>query len=285
MGNSQSYNDEFIKYCIKDDIISAQRLISKKKIDINYNNNEAFNKACINNSLIIVDWLSSLNNINLNKKELKIILKKNYLNIIIILYKRDMLKIDNKFFILSCRYSLFISKWIYENNNNIDIHFNDEKALLNSLLTNNLYISKWLLSLDANLEINDDYIFKKICEYNFFNIEKKKIILDFLCSQCERYNYDNNNSIFIPIIEDIIYYYIKKKLWNELIKEAQIIKIDNFIAKECSITLNDSNMIINCNHHFDFINLMKWYLIKNKCPICNKTIILNKCYINKDIIL
>ena len=36
------------------------------------------------------------------------------------------------FFILSCRYSLFISKWIYENNNNIDIHFNDEKALLNS---------------------------------------------------------------------------------------------------------------------------------------------------------
>ena len=61
-------------------------------------------------------------------------------------------------------------------------------------------------------------------------------------------------------------------------------KEDNFISDECSITLDDSDMRTNCNHHFKFAYLMKWYLKKNICPMCSRKIILKKCVIDKKII-
>ena len=148
---------------------------------------------------------------------------------------------------------------------------------MNAYNYNKFNIIKYLIENNYNYEIYDDYIFVKLCE------EKKEEIINYLCTICPRYNYIKYNNYYQPIIIDKITHLIHNSLWDDLIKETKMSRKKNFKSEECSISLEQSDMITNCNHHFQLTYLMKWYNKKNTCPICNTKINLNNCIIDDKI--
>jgi hypothetical protein len=74
-------------------------------------------------------------------------------------------------------------------------------------------VVKWLwdlskeINLHINIQKNNDYIFKKICEKKYITKDKKKV-LNFLCSLSQRYSFSNNiSNDFIINCQKLCFYY------------------------------------------------------------------------------
>lgn len=277
MGNTiRNYEFSLEMACEEDKLNLVQKYISKlelKKIDMDSILNKCIEVSCQNGSLNTVIWLSSLPNITINLKTLNIILIKNYFEIFLILVNKSIIEVDIKLFERACKYNKDITIWIYTVNKVLSIHNNT--AFLNACTNNKIELIDFFINNGFDIENNDDYIFKYACKYY------SKKILDILCSKCPRYEYAVNGKFRQPIIKDKVNYLIENKKWYELIVFLNIKQIDNFEAKECIISFEESNMITNCGHHYDFRILCDWYKKKNLCPVCSRKIIFSKCKINK----
>lgn len=273
MGNTKSKQELFLDACINNNLDNAIKLSKLKKVNKFYQNNKAFDYACTNSSFDIITWLGKNKEIKVNILLLKNLIIKNNLEVIIILSNLNKIKFNNKIFQFACCYNLDIALWIFEMND-IDISADNNKALINACIYNQVEIMLWLLQNGADLEHNDDYIFKKICSFG------NKKIADILCNN-KRYSYEIHDNNLFPIIKAKDIFCIENSYWYDLIKEYNMKVIDNFKSEECMITYEDSNIITNCNHHYNFEELMNWYLKKNTCPACEKKIILNECIVDK----
>jgi hypothetical protein len=274
MGNTESYSKKYIiKACKKDNINYIKKY--SKKISIE-DKNKYYNIACCYGAKNIVYSMFNIENIFIYDETLNIIMKNEYFDIFIILISRGIIDIDNNVFQKACQYSLDFVKCILIIGENIDI--DNPINLLNALLYEKLNIIKYLIDKNIDYEFKNDFLYKEACKKRY------KEIIDFFYDICPRYDYVEFNNNYQPIIKDKISYLIENKLWEDLINEVDMKKEDNFISDECSITLDDSDMRTNCNHHFKFAYLMKWYLKKNICPMCSRKIILKKCVIDKKII-
>ena len=279
MGNSiRNYEFSLAKACEEDKLELVQKYISKlelKNTKIDLILNKCFEISCINGSLNTLIWLSSLPKIKINYKTLNIILIKNYFEIFLVLVNKSLIKVDIKLFERSCKYNEDITKWIYTVSK---LSINNNIAFFNACTNNKIKIIDFFIDNGFDIENNDDCIFKNACKF----CDKK--ILDILCSKCPRYEYVMNGKFRQPIIKDKVNYLIENEKWCELVIFLKINLIDNFEAKECIISFEDSNLITNCGHHYDFRHLCDWYKKKNLCPMCSRKIIFSKCKINKNFI-
>lgn len=278
MGNSiRYYEDSLERACESDNIESVQKYISKleanKKINIHKVLQRCFIISCIHGSLKTLIWLTSIGINKIDDKTLNYILQKNYFDIFLILVNKDIIKVDKKLFEKSCTYNKDITKWIYTVNHEIDIQNNT--AFLNACSRQRLDILTFFLDNDFDLENNDDYIFKNVCKM------KRKKVIDFLCKECPRYDFFQNDRQFQPIIKDKVSYLIETKQWYDLIIFLDIKLIDNYKSRECIISFEDTNFVTNCNHHYEITSLFDWYLKKNLCPICSSKIDFSDSSIDK----
>jgi hypothetical protein len=273
MGNTESYSKKnLINSCKKDNI----NYIKKYSYKLNDNDiNKYFNTACCYGAKNIVYTMSQIENILIYDKTLNMIMGNEYFDIFIILINEKIIHLDDNILQKACQYNLDFVKCILIIGNNIDIH--NPYNLFNALLNEKINIIKFLINKNIDYEFSNDFIFKEVCKIG------NKEIIDFFIDICPRYEYVEYNNFYQPMIKDKIIYFIENKLWIDLIDEVDMKIEDNFRPSECCITLDDSDMITNCNHHFKFIDLMAWYLKKNICPICSRKIILKKCIIDKKI--
>ena len=119
--------------------------------------------------------------------------------------------------------------------------------------------------------------------------KKKKKTLDYLVNINCNYGYKirYSSSItsdyqIIPIIKKGLVHMVNTYQWKEIIKDYKI-KIEKLpISDTCSICYQNSNFVTNCNHNYEFTNLMKWYIKKKNCPLCKTEISLEQCKIDRN---
>ena len=125
-------------------------------------------------------------------------------------------------------------------------------------------------------EQDNDLTFIYICDLCSLKI------VNYFCDLCPRYSYKIEDDEYIPIVTDKETFYIKNNMWKELINYSKIKKVKNFKSEECIITLDKSNFLSNCNHHYDFVSLMEWYVNKKTCPTCNRHLELHNCILDSN---
>lgn len=265
--------ESFIYACKTNNLQLAKKIYENNKINIHLKDNKAFSEACISSSLNIIDWLSGFENTNIKNRDLIKLIKVNNLEVIIILTNKNKINLNNKLFEISCLYHLDIVMWIY-GVGNIDINANSNRSFFNACSKLKYDIIDWFLLNGVNLENKDDYIFKKLCEIK--NLE----VVKYLCNVNKRYEYIESDNTIIPIIKDKDIYLIENNLWPELINYFNILKLDDYEVQECPISLDETNFITNCGHHFKIDEIMNWYLKKNTCPLCESKIILSECIVS-----
>ena len=277
MGNNITNYEKSLNFaCINDDLKKFKKIIVKQKKNINYDTiNYYFDMACKNRAEQIVIWFIEHYNIELQINTLNIIIKKNYFEIFLILLNFGIIQPNKKLFENSCKYNLDIVKWIYTINQKIKLNKN---SFLNACLNEKIEIIDYFIENNFNYERNNDELFITICEIC------SKVVIDFMCQKCPRYKYIEYSDFFQPIIKDMVTYMIENKMWKDLIEYCNIKLIDNFIKDECIISLEDSNCITNCSHHYKLEHLMEWYLKKNTCPMCESKIELRECSVDKNLI-
>lgn len=273
MGITTSTSQNKITNACKKDNLSY---LKKNSIINDKNINYYFNLACINEAKSIVQWLSYKSNIIIYEDTLNYIMENKNLDIFILLINRNIIEVNDKIFEKACGYNLDFVKWLLVIKQ--DLNLKNYNIYVNAFNNYKTKIIKYLFREKISYDFDNDYLFKKACE-----IKNKKMI-KYLQNICKRYDYIEFEDNYQPIIIDKITFLIECENWYELLNEINF-KIDNnFKAGECSITLDDSNMVTNCNHHFQFVDIMKWYNKKNLCPFCEKKIILDECIIDSNLL-
>jgi hypothetical protein len=300
------YNDMFIEFCKKDNVLLAKWLL-ELELNKNFitNINNAFMEACKSKSLNIAKWLLNL--------ELE-----------------NTLTIDNynKIFCDVCHSSsLEVAEWLLSIKPEIDISLSDELPFRNACKSDNINIIKWLIIKKPTINIyaNDNEALHNICynknfEFIKFLIEKIRTFdISFYNEKIFRCCASANNlefakfllkfkpNINISINNDEAFRtvcnnnYIEFAKWLVTLNPNYSIKINNgnifFEIKKlpinfnkqifineiilCSMCFNDFSTIgTNCGHHFCY-NCISFQYDKNcVCPIC-KSLLKNSFLIKK----
>lgn len=248
--------------------------INKNKLHVN---DEHLSKSLEYGHLNIITYLVKEHKLKINFKKIENLLKNNKVDIMKDLIENNLLSYDcSSLFILGSRYNLNFLRYLYAKND-IDINSNNDRAFFNACIFSKINIARWLYYRGAKYDHCDDQLFKICCE------KKNILIIDFLKSLCERYDYEyyEEGNIIVPIIEDLNYYLLKTKNWKELITKNGMSVIKDFGDEECAISLEESNFLTNCNHYFDMDHIMDWYFKNTSCPLCTLTIELKKCGIRE----
>ena len=220
----------FFDYCKNGNLILAQEILIKNpNINISDVEEYAFTSACANGHISVVKWLYEI------KPDIDISINNEYC------------------FRWACSNGhIKIAKWLYEIKPDIDISINNEYSFRWTCFKGHLEVAKWLYEIKPDIDItaNDDYAFKEVCG-------KGKIdIAQWLVSINNNYRLNVSNGIInyykilipIPILNEIIYV---------LNKELCFI---------CS--LNETDIITNCNHIFCTLCITEWYNQNQTCPYC-----------------
>jgi hypothetical protein len=247
-------------------------------INIHYNNEKAFRLACKNGNLDVAQWLYSLDdkpNIHVKNNNIFLnVIKHDHFDVAQWLYSihKFNITIDH----LDGATSENISKWLYSLNQNLNLHYDNDKLFKNACYNNYIDKAKWLYSLDNNINIryNDDEIFKYACN------NKHKYIAFWLKTLCNDYYID------VDIYNNILEWKIKSDL-DTLLENKEYVKLAKklnikieFEDDKCLICFSDNyNFITSCKHYYCFECFMIWHLKHNKiaCCYCNQVVEIEKC--------
>ena len=270
MGNN--FTKSSIDNAIDDNNIELfDKLIKKNNVIVNGNH---LDLSLEYNKFDITVHLINNYNLELNLVHIENTLKNKNIGILIFLYENKLINLNiNDVFTISCKYSFRFVDFLYRNFD-IDINYQNELPFYNACYYNKIKIVRWLYYRDVEYDINEDKIFKIVCE------RKNTIVIDFLMTICDRYDveYIEDEKIYLPMIQDLTVNLIQNDDWLNLILKNKIKIEDNLNNEECIISLEDANFKTNCGHYYNFEHLMKWYLNKNTCPLCNSLIELkNSC--------
>ena len=273
MGNN--FTRSSIENAIDDnDIDLFDKILSKNKMTVNDSYLQLSLKL---NKYDISFHLIKSYNLEVNLLHIENTLKNRNIGILIYLYENNLINLDiNDVFTISCKYSFTFIDFLYRNFE-VDINYQNELPFYNACYFNNIKVVRWLYYRDVKYDIDDDKIFKIVCERKNINV------INFLMTICERYDveYIEDEKLFLPMIQDLNVYLTENDDWLNIISKNDI-KIDNEFTEneECVITLEEANFKTNCNHYYNFEHIMKWYLNKNTCPLCNSVIELKNCSID-----
>lgn len=185
-----SLTNEFVTYCLNNDIINAKKIYNQDIIDINDINctittkfevedtYSLFETMCIKNYIEIVKWLITLG-VKDEYYNFGFISACIYDNEEIYTYLSDTkIKLDYTHAFMVCSFvgNFNVLKWLYTNNKSIiDIHKCNESAFLYAIAEKHFNIARWLYDLSVeegniiNVRIDNDYAFSYACLYG--NIE------------------------------------------------------------------------------------------------------------------
>lgn len=163
-------------------------------INIHINTDQPFHLSCINNHIKVGKWIYSLdptNDFNLNFRNMWFFKKccmfgtLEIVKFVYQLYQSHDFQIKsrqkNHAFVKACKYgNLDIVKFLYslnkiddiDDSENIDIHFDREKAFRYSCKYNHIEIAKFLYSIDNSINIKaiKNYVFRKCCTHNYLEM-------------------------------------------------------------------------------------------------------------------
>ena len=269
----------FIKRSINESLESGNlnlliETIQKNNLNIS---DEYLTKSLEYGHISIITYLVNNYKLKIDLKKIEDLLKKNKVEILKNLIESNLINYElNSLFILGSKYNLDFLRYLYAKDD-IDINSNNDRAFFNACIFKKVNIARWLYYRGAKYDHCDDQLFKICCQ------RKNLVIVDFLKSLCERYEYEycEDSNIIIPIIEDLNYYLIRNKNWEELIVKNKMSVIENFNNEECVISLDESNFLTNCNHYFKIDYLMEWLFKNNTCPLCTLKIDFKKCSVSK----
>jgi ankyrin repeat protein len=194
-----SLTNEFVTYCLNNDLINAKKIYNQDIIDINEihctistkfeveDTYSLFETMCIKNYIDIVKWLITIGvkDVYYNFGFISACI---YDNEEIYIYLSDLnntvipkIKLDYTHAFMVCSFvgNFNVLKWLYANNKSIiDIHKGEESAFLYAIAEKHFNIVKWLydLSVDEgnpiNIRIDNDYAFTYACMYGNLEICK-----------------------------------------------------------------------------------------------------------------
>lgn len=283
-------NCKLISICKDDDLASFKNYtehIQKYNYLIRLIINYYFRISCQSGSIQIVKYIIEnylFLNLSLSLKTILNLINNKKLNILKIIYDYDIYSFtDYRVLYYAASKDLDILKWL-DSLETYNLSYNSEYTLYKACISENLNIIEWLIQQKCDYQVNNHYIFKICC------FRKKKITLDYLVSinyiygyEIKYYSSSGSNYKIIPKIKKYnLVQMINLNHWKEIIDKYKIIIEKIEFSDLCSICYQDSNFITNCNHNFDFVNLMKWYIKKNECPLCKTKISLNECKINRN---
>jgi len=162
--------NEFIEYCMKNDVNKVKEMLSSNTIDINkikydiniedFHRDEGpyslFECMCIKNHIEIIKiFIDKCKEISIDDYNNGFITACEYNNIDIVklLYEnKNSINLDYQTsFIICCHEGhLELLKWLHNNSKNkIDIHFDNETPFLYSCISGNLDIAKWIYQISV----------------------------------------------------------------------------------------------------------------------------------------
>ena len=312
----------FKQSCINGYLSTAKWIYSLYYVPIDNIEKQIFGEVCEHGHFRLAKWLYSLGKFNIYYSKINIHYDNCYAIINSIengfykqskwLYSLDNIDIhlyDNKIYHAACESgNVELVSWVYSIDD-VDINITN-KLFRYSCVNGSIGISKYLyLNHNMSLTINDNYIFKMVCnigdirmakwicdvEENYGliikNLESDEILYNsnndtdsILRETYENYYNDefgwlDENIEIEPIIKNYLEYYIQQKDWDNVIikSDCNILKNIEVNLDCCNICYESSNIILNCNHCYCLECIFKWYVKKNTCPYCKQKILLNKC--------
>jgi hypothetical protein len=259
-------------------------------INIYFNNGEIYKVALSINNNDIVNWLFEISNAKIyyNASLKQNIFLNALLNNKLELAKFLVDQVDIHFsndiaLINSCYFGNLESvKWLMSLDDKPDIHIDSESPFMLACQGGRIEIIKWMMTLDdkPNIRIKDDEAFKNACFDWKPNIEVAKLLVS-LCS--DYYIKIIGGKIERYEINNRLEYLFETKQYNKIIDKLNIKINNNLIIRpedKCAICFSENyNFISSCNHTFCLECFLTWYIVHEKttCSYCIQHINIELC--------
>jgi len=263
---------------------------SNNSININAYKNEALCKAAANGHLNIIQYLLILQphlNIHINNEEpMRNACSNGHINIVKFLFEQNKniyFHANNEEILRSiCNNGhLHILKYLVSINIKFYIHIKDEEPFINAIRNGHVDIAKYLWEYSnqtIDFTINNHTAYSSACVNNQINSVK------FLCSLCDYYHYDYNDTtnkiIYWNILDEIAVYY-KQKHYSKIFDKLNCINQSfNQVDAFCNICINtwsevDYAINFDCQHKLCIHCYMKFYHLNDNeynCYYCRTPI-------------